>query len=347
MECYKKCPLKKRPINYNIDAVEEGPENLSTKPEDLSIKRRLCEDGEVIDTKRFRYSSSDDRACYYMSPLAWNNSEIDQRSVSPSTDSCTSGDYFRETSVSPPASNPSYQNIHSRVHTQKTEYLCVQTENNWSFPGHRLSDGYAISPYPFQDPSEPQDLSMKSFIPLPALLHDFGNEKLNSQEKAKLHPRFNCQSCGKSYTTFSGLSKHQQFHCPAAECNQIKRFFNCEHCDKSYTTSGALKMHIRTHTLPCKCPTCGKAFSRPWLLQGHIRTHTGEKPFKCQYCARAFADRSNLRAHLQTHAEVKKYVCTICNKSFSRMSLLTKHNEGGCALGITARGASAAMFFLS
>ncbi|XP_064641457.1 zinc finger protein SNAI2-like [Lineus longissimus] len=140
-------------------------------------------------------------------------------------------------------------------------------------------------------------------------------------------PRYQCEACNKSYSTFSGLSKHKQFHC----LSQSKRQFNCKYCDKQYSSLGALKMHIRTHTLPCKCKLCGKAFSRPWLLQGHIRTHTGEKPFKCTHCGRAFADRSNLRAHLQTHSDVKKYSCKSCSKTFSRMSLLLKHEDGGCS----------------
>ncbi len=139
-------------------------------------------------------------------------------------------------------------------------------------------------------------------------------------------PRYSCEACGKSYATFSGLSKHKQFHCSA----HIKKEFACKFCNKTYISLGALKMHIRTHTLPCKCPLCGKAFSRPWLLQGHIRTHTGEKPFQCAHCGRAFADRSNLRAHLQTHSEIKKYSCKTCTKTFSRMSLLLKHEDGGC-----------------
>lgn len=138
--------------------------------------------------------------------------------------------------------------------------------------------------------------------------------------------RYQCPDCNKSYSTFSGLSKHIQFHC----ASQNKKQFICKFCEKVYVSLGALKMHIRTHTLPCKCNLCGKAFSRPWLLQGHIRTHTGEKPFSCQHCNRAFADRSNLRAHLQTHSEVKKYSCKCCSKTFSRMSLLVKHEDSGC-----------------
>lgn len=142
-------------------------------------------------------------------------------------------------------------------------------------------------------------------------------------------PRYQCPDCAKSYSTYSGLSKHQQYHCAAAE-GLARKSFSCKYCAKVYTSLGALKMHIRTHTLPCKCHLCGKAFSRPWLLQGHIRTHTGEKPFSCHHCRRAFADRSNLRAHLQTHSDVKKYSCSGCGKTFSRMSLLSKHLEGGC-----------------
>ncbi|KAK2164349.1 hypothetical protein LSH36_65g05095 [Paralvinella palmiformis] len=148
-----------------------------------------------------------------------------------------------------------------------------------------------------------------------------GDKKIRPQP-----PRFQCEACKKSYSTFNGLSKHKEFHCTS----HVKKEFSCQHCDKTYTSMGALKMHIRTHTLPCKCQICGKAFSRPWLLQGHIRTHTGEKPFQCTHCGRSFADRSNLRAHLQTHSDVKKYSCKHCSKTFSRMSLLVKHEENSC-----------------
>jgi snail-like protein len=154
------------------------------------------------------------------------------------------------------------------------------------------------------------------------------SEKVEKSSTAP--PRYQCPDCGKSYSTYSGLSKHQQFHCAANENNQAQKTVTCNECGKVYASTGALKMHIRTHTLPCKCHLCGKAFSRPWLLQGHIRTHTGEKPFQCNFCHRAFADRSNLRAHLQTHSDVKKYSCGTCSKTFSRMSLLTKHNDSGC-----------------
>jgi snail 2 len=164
-----------------------------------------------------------------------------------------------------------------------------------------------------------------------SILSGTWNEKGGSSSRDdKNAPRFKCADCKKSYSTTSGLTKHQQFHCPASKSGKVAKIVTCNECGKVYSSTGALKMHIRTHTLPCKCHLCGKAFSRPWLLQGHIRTHTGEKPFQCNFCHRAFADRSNLRAHLQTHSDVKKYSCTTCSKTFSRMSLLTKHREAGC-----------------
>lgn len=328
MDSYKKCPLKKRPIVY--EAVDPAqPENLSTKPEDLSLKRKLYSDDDHLSLNIKRSKMTPEQQSYH--PVTWSSSikspDHFNRSLSPSSESSNSGDCYRETSLSPPVRD--LDNIHLRGlnrHQHLRAELLIQEQPYIPYWDHM--HGHHLPSIPTST-IQPEDLSLKSYIPIPALYHREYNQ-ITSQEKIKCAPRYKCEECEKSYSTFAGLSKHQQFHCPAAECNQEKKFFNCEHCEKSYTTSGALKMHIRTHTLPCKCPTCGKAFSRPWLLQGHIRTHTGEKPFSCQHCSRAFADRSNLRAHLQTHADVKKYICNSCNKSFSRMSLLSKHNEGGC-----------------
>ncbi|XP_043493424.1 protein escargot-like [Polistes fuscatus] len=242
------------------------------------------------------------------------------------------------TSVSPPP--------HIALTCPTIQRPIARSYNHWANPDQcglsptsSLESGSLRSPPPVtpEDLSSPGSESGRSSTDSTSAGPTVDNAKIkknssSSSSTANSPPvpsqRHQCKHCGKSYSTFSGISKHYHFHCAATDAQ--KKSFSCKSCNKVYVSLGALKMHIRTHTLPCKCTTCGKAFSRPWLLQGHIRTHTGEKPFSCQHCNRAFADRSNLRAHLQTHSEVKKYSCSSCRKTFSRMSLLSKHQEGGC-----------------
>lgn len=61
-------------------------------------------------------------------------------------------------------------------------------------------------------------------------------------EKVTKNSHYKCQDCSKSYSTYSGLSKHQQFHCPAVEGNQAKKIFSCKNCDKVYTSLGKYQL---------------------------------------------------------------------------------------------------------
>lgn len=360
------------------------------QPQDLSLKRKTadnCEDYVVAAKREYVLNLSNKAMECSVSPLA------ERRSVSPAQDLSNSSVMLTPPCEMDSSMECQTSDIHLRGLTAATNSYttnpyqsafvtaagCNSMTALWNtyqpniaalYPSPASSIEAAPSPrscYSYQHitppsspgaeiSSEPEDLSVRNDIPLPALFHLFdeapSRQSYNSSASSvyshgstssgcsttsnsnNKNYRFKCEKCSKMYSTSIGLSKHQQFHCPAAECNQEKKQHSCQECGKLYTTMGALKMHIRTHTLPCKCPICGKAFSRPWLLQGHIRTHTGEKPFQCPDCPRSFADRSNLRAHQQTHVEVKKYACKVCHKSFSRMSLLNKHASSNCTITI-------------
>ncbi|KAK9510104.1 hypothetical protein O3M35_004959 [Rhynocoris fuscipes] len=364
---YSHCPLKKRPVHVIIrddsermtDEDNSEPENLSTKPEDLTCKSlttppigvaMISSKKEIPASPERREESplshsvlhsghflgkaagpleplnlntpaelpSWHRAPYYPTPHHY----IPLNYPYPPAELYYYGNGDKYPSPPAPAStSPPHQGFVPTIPQPRPLYMPYAADCGLSPTSSTSSVSYGVYSQP---PSTPEDLSS------PGSVGSTSPPRKTSSKKETTSPRYQCVFCNKSYSTYSGLSKHQQFHCSANEDSAAKKTFSCKHCDKVYVSLGALKMHIRTHTLPCKCKLCGKAFSRPWLLQGHIRTHTGEKPFTCQHCNRAFADRSNLRAHLQTHSDVKKYSCPTCSKTFSRMSLLSKHTDGGC-----------------
>ncbi|XP_017860198.1 PREDICTED: protein snail [Drosophila arizonae] len=399
---YKSCPLKKRPIVFVEElpqtealaltktsqfAPVQQPQYQEEQPQDLSLKRKACdiefEDYELPAKREYVLNlsktpvtprrASSPLSSALLSPPAepssqdYQPTDIHMRGLTAATAGYTTNPY-QSAFVLAAGCNP--------ISALWNSYQPHLNAAAFPSPASSLASPHSVYSYQQMTPpsspgsdasSEPEDLSVRNDIPLPALFHLFdearssagsqssnsssssvanysyaasigsgsssSNNNTNSSAAAKNY-RYKCDNCQKMYSTSMGLSKHRQFHCPAAECNQEKKQHSCEECGKLYTTVGALKMHIRTHTLPCKCPICGKAFSRPWLLQGHIRTHTGEKPFQCPDCPRSFADRSNLRAHQQTHVDVKKYACQVCHKSFSRMSLLNKHTSSNCTITI-------------
>ena len=98
-------------------------------------------------------------------------------------------------------------------------------------------------------------------------------------------PRYHCEACRKSYATFSGLSKHKQFHCES----HVKKEFSCKFCEKTYNSLGALKMHIRTHTLPCKCHHMRQGVLAPVAACKVTFAPTQERSrSRVTYCGRAF-----------------------------------------------------------
>ncbi|KAM4607939.1 uncharacterized protein ACJ7VT_016091 [Polymixia lowei] len=141
---------------------------------------------------------------------------------------------------------------------------------------------------------------------------------------------FQCEICGKAYTTISQLKTHKQTH--------SEKSFICDICGNAFYQSGHLTRHKLVHeeVKPFHCETCGKGFTQAEGLRNHQITHTGERQL-CPICGKAYR---NLKHHMinkhadELPAEVsqtkqKKYSCEVsgCGKTFLYPSLLNLHRK--------------------
>uniref|UniRef100_A0A8C5WCY8 C2H2-type domain-containing protein n=1 Tax=Leptobrachium leishanense TaxID=445787 RepID=A0A8C5WCY8_9ANUR len=126
--------------------------------------------------------------------------------------------------------------------------------------------------------------------------------------------------CGKLFTDFTVLTKHQRIH-------RGKKVFKDPECEKCFsdTSNHSTNKVTSTGEKTCKCPESGKCFTRTTILAENRMTHTGENPFTCSVCGKCFKQPSILLRHNNIHTGVKPFKCFECGKCFTQSSYLTKH----------------------
>lgn len=124
---------------------------------------------------------------------------------------------------------------------------------------------------------------------------------------------FNCDDCGKTYTSWWALKYHRELHLDPDKRTK----FDCDQCDMSFILKTSLARHIEAvhkKIKPYTCSECDKSFSYKHVLNKHIQSHVNpndRQKFCCKECNKTYFTRAGLHGHVKAkHKRFKKLICS-------------------------------------
>ena len=136
---------------------------------------------------------------------------------------------------------------------------------------------------------------------------------------------YNCDLCGKLFSTRSSLKNHIRI------VHEGCKDYKCERCEKAFGTIQELKFHVKVihegFKGDHKCSLCEKTFLSALRLTKHVKiTHEGLRPFGCDLCGKRFTKKDSVSIHIDTvHKGLKKYQCKFCPAAYGQTGDLNRH----------------------